>query len=79
MVIPKSPSPDARREIFCAKIKNEKMPNFPPILIELWEALAKIVDKFISWLTTAARFIWGVLAWLFERFVDVIQYIADKL
>ena len=53
--------------------------NFPPILIELWEAIGKIIAKLTAWLTAAVYFVWDILVWLFEKFVDIIKYIADKL
>ena len=55
------------------------MIKFPVILIELWEAIGKIITKLTTWITAAVYFVWDILVWLFERFVDVIKYIADKL
>lgn len=55
------------------------MNNFPKIFIELWEATQKIADKLIGFVNKAAGFIWGIFVWLFEKFVDLFQYIADKL
>jgi|GEM_PF-3470285 len=55
------------------------MPNFPSILVQLWEALAKIVDKLTVWLTAAAHLFWAILVWFFEKFVNLAQYIADKI
>lgn len=55
------------------------MINFPPILVNLWDALAKIVDKLTVLLTAATHFLWSILVLLFEKFVHLIQYIADKI
>lgn len=55
------------------------MPNFPPILVELWNAIEKIAGKLVAIVDKLARFIWGIALWLFERFVDLIKYIADKI
>lgn len=55
------------------------MDNLPPIFKELWEAISTIVEKVSGLLSKALLFLWGILVWLFERFVDLIQLIADKI
>ena len=55
------------------------MPNFPPILVELWNAIEKISAKLVAVVDKLAVYIWQIAVWFFEKFVDLIKYIADKI
>lgn len=55
------------------------MIKFPPILIELWNAVGKIIDKLTMAIQKIVVVFWHVLVFLFDKFVDLIKYIADKL
>ena len=55
------------------------MSNLPPILKELFNAVAVIIEKLSMILTRMLAFLWGILTWLFERFVDLIRWIANIL
>ncbi|KKU77278.1 MAG: hypothetical protein UY12_C0030G0003 [Parcubacteria group bacterium GW2011_GWA2_47_8b] len=55
------------------------MPNFPPILKELWGAAQMIVEKVSAVVVKIVLLAWQAIYWLFERFVDLIHLIAGKL
>jgi len=57
----------------------KNMPNFPPILKELWGAAQMIVEKVSAVVVKIVLLAWQAIYWLFERFVDLIHLIAGKL
>lgn len=55
------------------------MGNLPPVLVELWEAASAIIEKLARPISKALIFLGSAAVFLFEKFVELMKWIADKL